>query len=149
MQLIAAFCSHYRRFADETTMDLNPKVVCIVGPNEAGKSSFLTALTHLNSPDFTAAERTRGQQAEPGVGARFLIDNEDRNVLADIPEARNARHYIWQAGAGRHQYSFEPQVKRDRSGRREVVERLRKLADGRWLDGVPAAAEDEQPATSD
>ncbi len=38
----------FRRFRKETKLALNGKLVALLGPNEAGKSSVLRAVYHLN-----------------------------------------------------------------------------------------------------
>ena len=80
MKLIWVEINGYRRFEKKAKMNLDGKLIAIVGPNEAGKSSFLKALEHLNSSDaFTATgaaqELTRGANIPPEqiiVKAGFL-----------------------------------------------------------------------------
>src|SRR4051812_26797796 len=97
MRLVSAYCKGYRRFYERADMNLDPRLVCIVGPNAAGKSSFLKALTRLNPEfegiDFDAVDQTRSHAGEGiEVGARHELDAGDRAVLAEVPEARNATH---------------------------------------------------------
>jgi predicted ATP-dependent endonuclease of OLD family len=58
--MVAFRVSGFRRFEAESTLDLTPRVVAVVGPNEAGKSSLLDALEKLTDPtnvlEFSAAE---------------------------------------------------------------------------------------------
>ena len=49
MRMVAARIEGYRRFESTSTLDLTPRVVAIVGPNEAGKSSLLDALENLTT----------------------------------------------------------------------------------------------------
>jgi len=48
VRLIKADCLGYRRFLKVARMDVDRDLICVVGPNAAGKSSFLAALTHLD-----------------------------------------------------------------------------------------------------
>src|SRR3954451_20461424 len=97
MRLIKADCFNYKRLRNWVDMDLGAKLICIVGPNEAGKSSFLDALEHLDrDDDYSRQERTRGVATSEivQVRARFLLDEEDKALLADIPEAASARQLV-------------------------------------------------------
>ena len=60
MRLVSAYCKGYRRFYEQADMNLDPRLVCIVGPNAAGKSSFLKALTRLNE-EFEGVDFERGR----------------------------------------------------------------------------------------
>ena len=51
MRLVKIRIAGFRRFKD-ATLNLDADLIAIVGPNEAGKSSLLQALTYLN-PGFT------------------------------------------------------------------------------------------------
>ena len=93
MRLIQAEVSGYRRFAAKETMDLDGALICIIGPNSAGKTSFLRALTHLNNDrEFTPSERTRtlGGTQSATVSGTLRLDDEDQAALSEIPEAREA-----------------------------------------------------------
>lgn len=92
MRLIKASASGYKRLAHNCELNLDTDPVCIVGPNAAGKSSFLDALVHLNDDRaFTATEGTRvpgGDRMEPSIEARFELDEEDREELDGLPPLR-------------------------------------------------------------
>src|SRR3954453_15470321 len=75
MRLVRAGVRGYKRFAESAEMNVDGRVVAVVGPNEAGKTSFLTGLTHLSrSGELSAAEWTRGRDrpAQEVAWARFL-----------------------------------------------------------------------------
>lgn len=87
MRLIKVGCEGFKRFRERAEMDVDEKVIAIVGPNEAGKSSFLEALAHLEiDEDFAPSVHTRGASAQPKVWARFVLDDTDKAALAGIPE---------------------------------------------------------------
>jgi predicted ATPase len=148
MRLIYADLVNYRRFRNETGIELDPTLVCVVGPNEAGKSSLIEALAHLdNDRAFQPAEKTRGTppSATPQVRARFVLEDDDREALADIPEARRVRQLVmWKRGDGPRGYRLEPEPERDFRPRRDVRERLARLRDGGW---PPAPSEDDAEET--
>jgi AAA domain, putative AbiEii toxin, Type IV TA system/AAA ATPase domain len=137
MRLIHFDITNYKRFRDNHGMNLDPSVVCIVGPNEAGKSSFLDAITHLNdNRDFDGSEHTRS--APDGhllqVRARFLLEPEDRASLEGIPEASGARQVIlWKREGYSRGLRLEPAPERDLGPRRDAQARLGALQRHEWL----------------
>lgn len=50
MRMVSLRIAGFRRFERETTLDLTPRVLAVVGPNEAGKSSLLDAMEYLPTP---------------------------------------------------------------------------------------------------
>lgn len=53
MKLVWFEVCGYRRFADNTKINLSEKLIASVGPNEAGKTSLLRSLKHIsNSNNF-------------------------------------------------------------------------------------------------
>jgi ABC-type Mn2+/Zn2+ transport system ATPase subunit len=56
-----------------------------VGPNEAGKSTILEAMLSLDEDEpFTDRERTRESGGPTRVEAGYVLDDADRDALADI-----------------------------------------------------------------
>src|SRR5712691_8626895 len=119
MRLIEAELSGYKRFAAENQMDLDGDLICIVGPNASGKSSFLNALEHFNSNnDFNETERTRAEQGQtlpPALRIIFELDKGDREALSEIPEAANAKRlFVFKRDdGGDRTYRVDPTPKRD------------------------------------
>ena len=140
MRLIKARVSGYKRLAEDCELNLDADPLCIVGPNAAGKSSFLDALVHLNHDDpFEQTEKTRvpgGQVLEPYIEARFVLDEEDRGPLKEVPETSEVRQFIVikrgdQSGL---RYTAEPYPRRDLTKRSEVREQLEQLAKTGWIE---------------
>lgn len=134
-------------------MDLDSEVLCIVGPNAAGKSSFLNALTHLNDDrSFEAHERTRRNR---GVGllqirALFVLEPEDRAVIADILEAAELRRVtFFKKNEHPRDLEFEPTIQRDLESRRDAHERVEKLRATRWVTERATDEEDAAAPTTD
>jgi hypothetical protein len=152
MQPIKAKVSGYKRLAEDCELLLDTDPVCIVGPNGAGKTSFLDALTHLNEgEDFAATERTRvpgGRSLEPRVEARFLLDDKERGLLAEVPEAAEVRQFsvIKEAGSAGLRYTADPYPHRDRGARQEVAAALADLEEEPWFQQVSAVERAAEPA---
>lgn len=146
MRLLSVTLVSYRRFANETSVRLDEHVIALVGPNESGKSSLLRALTLMNDDDpLPISDRTR-LSAEPArITVRFQVDDEDRALLAEIPECRELLHFeISKSEAAGRTQTLIPFPRRDLAPRRQMQEFLT-----RFLDKVrPAGPAAEWPDTT-
>jgi hypothetical protein len=156
VRLVSAYCKGYRRFYERGEMRLDPRLVCIVGPNAAGKSSFLGALSWLNQEfegvDFGAVDHTRshaGEQIE--VSARYELDAEDRAQIAEIPEAKNATHLIVHKVSGRtdRMFDLEPVPLRNRQPRIDLARRLNSFRKSKWVANREAQENSEGVEVTD
>ena len=93
MRPIRFECQGFKRFRDSQRLDLAPRVVCIVGPNAAGKTSVLEALEVSTAGSLTDRQRTRGIDGSvpTRVTVTFALDKDDRAAITHIPEAREAK----------------------------------------------------------
>jgi hypothetical protein len=131
-------------------MDLSDGLTCIVGPNAAGKSSFLDALVHLNDDsEFSQEERTRaegGGAMAPSLRAKFELDDEDRGALASIAGTSEVETLEVFKDDGRGvTYRITPMPQRDPKQRSRVSRRLAELAKSPWLVGVIEAEQSQHP----
>lgn len=156
MRLVSAYCQRYRRFYERATMNLDPRLVCIVGPNAAGKSSFLRALMRLNSDfdgiDFDAADHTRSHAGERiEVGARFELDDGDRALLSEIPEAASCTHLTVRrySSRGDRTFDLEPAPLRDRKPREDLARRLTAFRSAKWVSNRAAQETSEGEEVTD
>jgi energy-coupling factor transporter ATP-binding protein EcfA2 len=88
MRLISARILGYGRLVD-ASINLDSKVVAIVGPNEAGKTTLLNALAHVSSDSaLETIERSRGSKdvtdATQFVEVKFVLDGDDRESVVDL-----------------------------------------------------------------
>jgi len=118
----------YKRFEDETVVDVAPTVVALIGPNEAGKSSLLVAMMLLNrETEIDPVLKSRGSSKEVSVEARYLLDAGDWAALAKVPGGSAIRSYTHerrlQGGETKSFYTLSPVPKRNISTRhRRAVE---------------------------
>lgn len=87
MRLISAHIRGYGRLVD-AKVNLDAKVIAIVGPNEAGKTTLLKALTHVDSND-TVPPPQRSRAVEVTDETRttlfdYVLDQSDHDALADL-----------------------------------------------------------------
>jgi predicted ATP-dependent endonuclease of OLD family len=140
MRLVEAKVSGYKRFAAENEMDLDGDLICIIGPNSSGKSSFLDALVHFGSDsDFSEPERTRAEQGQtlpPSLQLSFELEKADREALVEIPEANAVKRLEvlkHDDGEGRT-YRCEPRPDRDLGTRKKLKGSLEELRQSPWLE---------------
>lgn len=135
MRLIKVGCERYKRFRERADMDVDERLIAVVGPNEAGKSSLLEALAHFESGEaFAPSARTRGASGQPGVWARYVLDEDDKAALAGIPEASSVRQFIVTKSTDRT-YQLEPDVGRDTGPRQAALKLVDRALAHRWLTG--------------
>lgn len=144
MRLVAFSLESYRRFVAKTSVKLHGDMIAFVGPNEAGKSSLLRALAHLHKEGgFDANERPRRTSLEPRLAWHFQLEDDDKALLAEIPDAHDVqRAIVTKRGDGSRSWEFEPRrPHRDRSKRAEAMELMVALRD---LEEIAAADVDEE-----
>ncbi|MEM9942051.1 MAG: AAA family ATPase [Planctomycetota bacterium] len=133
MKLVWFEIEGYKRFAEHSKVNLSEKLVAIVGPNEAGKTSLLRCLQHFNHrkafvDSGGSQELTRGAAIEDDdtiAEWTFALDDDDRAAIKDIPEATSVRWYaIEKKKTGKAFFSLKPWPKRDISIRQRLREEL-------------------------
>jgi len=87
MRLISARIRGYGRIVD-SKINLDAKVIAIVGPNEAGKTTLLKALGHVNRAEAVPVPQ-RSRAAEVSDQTRvttfdYVVDDDDNRALADL-----------------------------------------------------------------
>jgi hypothetical protein len=118
MKLISVALHGYKRFAERSSMNVDGKMIAVVGPNESGKTSFLDALMHLNNYEALKAsgpeqELTRNKDIPANqkvIEATYLVEDEEREALRDVPGSEEIRWCLISkhASKGTHYYTFKP-----------------------------------------
>ncbi len=143
MRMVAFRIAGYRRFEVESTLDLTPRVVAVVGPNEAGKSSLLAALEKLTSfgidegfetAEFTGRKRPDGDKRV--LSALFELEPDDEEALGSAPGANAIRLWKLERHADGSAYADPiPRLQRDQTPRREIATDVKRLLGSSSLDG--------------
>lgn len=82
--LIAFSVEGYRRFVEKTSVKLHGRLIAFVGPNEAGKSSLLKAMAHLNNgAQLESNEHPRRTNVEPKLTWHLQLEPDDKQALAN------------------------------------------------------------------
>lgn len=85
MRLIRLRVTNFRRFGGQHSLDLDERIIALVGPNEAGKSSILAALDLLGRRTPPApTDRTRIASEPASIAGHYLLDADDRPSLSEI-----------------------------------------------------------------
>lgn len=146
MKLMSITLKGYKRFEQRTEIDVAGNVIALVGPNEAGKSSILDAMLSFDRRrTFTPRERTRNSQGGTSVMAGFILDDEDRAALSDIPGGGNVRWWTFELAdqdqTFRHAFDLRPAPKRDLSQRHLHAASLRGFAENENLTRFQSVGE--------
>ncbi|MFG1820702.1 AAA family ATPase [Kribbella sp. NPDC049174] len=130
MKLVSFSIEGYRRFVAKTSVKLHGDLIAFVGPNEAGKSSLLQALTHLNDDrPFLPSELPRRSTAKPRLEWHLQLEQKDKALLSKIPGVKNVeRIVIAKDSTGRRLWGFEPGwPQRNKSQRNELRRALARI----------------------
>ncbi|WP_169579589.1 AAA family ATPase [Ruania albidiflava] len=87
MRLISAHVQGYGRIVD-SKINFDAKVIAIAGPNEAGKTSLLKALAHVDGETaLPVTQRSRATEVSDQSHVTtfdYIVEDEDRAALADL-----------------------------------------------------------------
>lgn len=135
MKLVSAKVNGYRRFKEETSMDLYGKLIAVVGANEAGKSSFLSVLQELDTSESfiktgASQEISRGADLPDNhivIQATYLLEDSDREQLRSIEDTKRIKWFTYsKAVNGIRYHNLGPEPIRSIKHRKPVVKFLEK-----------------------
>lgn len=138
MRLVSIELQNFRRFQGLHRLNVDGKVIALIGPNEAGKSSVLEALAAFGSQErFRPDQITREVQLQDSdvvVRLRFLLESQDLAQLSHLSDERKPRWYVrWKRVDGRILGDFDPPIRRDIQKRAVAARELDALQRTRWL----------------
>lgn len=108
MRLLTAQIQKFKCIKDSNEFTLDPKVTCLVGKNELGKTAILQALNKLNSSnedkskvDFDDLDYPRHmwprkedeETLDKVLVTKWELSSEDLTTLEDICQGRWRRHH--------------------------------------------------------
>ncbi len=147
MRLRSVQISGYKRFASPHTLYLGPRVIAVVGPNEAGKTSLLRALIHLpTNAAFDRREFTGRRQPASRtriIQARYEVEKADRADIAHLLD--DDKKYVFEQhleSDGVARWSLDPWVRRDTGAREALSKQIAVLNENRSLD-IHLVADDD------
>jgi energy-coupling factor transporter ATP-binding protein EcfA2 len=147
MRLVWFTVHGYKRFEEPTEIHLDGDLIAICGPNEAGKSSLLGALTHLSANKaFQGNELTRRTTVPNDqniIRARYLLEDADRAVLSGLKGGDKVRWLlVLKEPNGTFYTDIEPALEREMKPRKDGVAELKSLqavvAGAGEIERVPA-----------
>jgi predicted ATP-dependent endonuclease of OLD family len=159
VKLISVALHGYKRFEERSSMNVDGKLVAVVGPNESGKSSFINALYRLNDGNPLATsggsrETTRNVDIPATrsiIEATYLLEDTDQEALSDIPRGREARWFTLgkRAEGGTFWCTVEPRPRRDLRLRQRMVRTLTDTLSRRGFQNLAESEETDLPSQMD
>jgi predicted ATP-dependent endonuclease of OLD family len=132
LKLISVEVLGYRRLV-KIKVNLTGKLIAIVGPNEAGKTSLLHALERLDKGDAVPPQdisRAAGQvdPQEVYLKAEYLLDEDDQVTFSDLEMTKTPvrMSYKRRVGGDVPLISFEPSPARPRTRFDRAMRALKK-----------------------
>lgn len=158
MKLVSARVRGAGRLLD-TTIKLDPKLVAVVGPNEAGKTTLLRALAYVDASEaLSPAQRSRAStdisDSTPVVSLRYRVSDDDRQALAGLElELAPAEFFVSRRADGEGpNFKIEPTPRKSEAPLRQLaVDLATALAEIDELTPMPdeVDADEESPALPD
>jgi predicted ATPase len=134
---------NFRKFAEDMTINFDHKLLALVGPNEAGKSTILDALERLNGGTrFSVNDynRLRGVTLGAHFDGWFLLRSQDHEDIDHIPGASAIRWLVHSVDHnGEVSWRLHPRPQRDMTDRSAVIKDLNELLENRWPDKLLTA----------
>lgn len=122
-----------RRLCDQS-IDLEDRIVALVGPNEAGKSTLLEGLALLDHSGALAhGWIARGERVDPTdtlVEAKYALSEEERGLAAEYGFEPEVRWYVRRRRVdGGMDHFVQPDLRIDPRRRLPAVTEIKKIAD--------------------
>lgn len=139
MRLISAHVQGYGRIVD-SKINLDAKVIAIVGPNEAGKTTLLKALAHIDArAAVPLSQRSRALEVSDGVALTtfdYVVEDEDHATLADLDlQQQPSRAYVSRSAAGELAIRLIPEPKKSVRPLQFALKVLKTATSGTDIDG--------------
>ncbi|MGW4071678.1 AAA family ATPase [Nocardia grenadensis] len=153
MRLVSATVNRIGRLS-AAKINLDSKVIAIVGPNEAGKSTLLQALTLLeDSKPVPESMLTRGVALAPNdvvVSATYILDTEERGISVPYMSDPPQKITIEKRVDGMRALLFSPQPSKSRKLFKHwlsIINRFLKSPEGEAFQKIPRSADGESQDT--
>lgn len=151
MRLVKVHLQGYRRFAARSTLAVGGRVTALIGPNEAGKSSLLSAIARFGGDSLPLGaddlHPNRTSTAAPVLELEYVLNEEERELVGlrhgGWPYTeRPARLFLSLSATGRREIRLDPPAVPDPTLEQKILTLLEELrASGTGLKAQTDLAE--------
>jgi hypothetical protein len=128
MRLLKMRVGGFRRFEKKTTLLMSDRLVALVGPNEAGKSSLLEAIEECGTTGRLDKRFSTRQSTEAlSLEALYELSDSDRDRIAHIRMGEQVKRAWLKRSAFSWSWVLEPEPERDRQPRLDAREAVRQV----------------------
>lgn len=136
MRLHSVEFENYRRFRQKSSLIVDDPIVALVGPNEAGKTSILNAITKgVDKNSFDVSDISQGVAdvgPNPLATFKFLLEDDDLAIISEIPHSETPKWLFVKQAAGRRTLTLSPMPGRDPEEGKKVQDLIQfAISDGR------------------
>ncbi|MEL6687898.1 MAG: AAA family ATPase [Pseudomonadota bacterium] len=115
----------YRRFRNETTVSFSPSLTALVGPNEAGKTSFLSALHDFQNDNVQESDVSYGHTGETSLQLCFLLNEDECNELGLSRNSWFEYTYVYNEDLN-NRFSINPEPIEDFDTQNKLFKQIKK-----------------------
>ncbi len=138
----------YRRFV-EATINLDAKMVAVLGPNESGKSSLLDALELFNDQNrvpSAAIHRDVSVNDSTVIGELvFRLSADERAEFPyEVPDTQGLWLRVSKQVGGTLSFSLEPEISRPLQARQAAEKAVAQATDSPWFRQLEASEDDDE-----
>jgi len=125
MELMNLSVRNFKRFEENSNLRLNGKVIALIGPNEAGKSSLLQALKIVgNNEELEDGFKTYGVEDKASITLSFALTAAE---LDELSIKSPSWYQLTKTSAGEYTHTLKPRIQRNETYRKKALSKIKSV----------------------